>query len=281
VRIAIVKVRSLLLLLAVFLVLYFGVAIYVLHFQLESSLLPRVALPRGTSEQSMHHVSGQSGNVMLVRRYGVPEVGCVVFFPGQHGGISLYEKNLFPAYVANGFAVFALAYPGQDGAPGRSDLSEVQPLVQQALTIVGNTCPPAKTIFVGRSLGSMLAAYAAGAIQPAGLILEGAAPSLSSAVLVRLRSHWYLAPLAHLPVSKILAHDYSLTNALSSSPKLPIVIFQGTADDQSPISALRTIGSLPQNAHLVAVQGGTHSNTFLLAGESIVQTALRMVRRRT
>ena len=272
------KLRAFLLLVVALVALYFSAAAYVLRFQIARILFPYVASTGSSGEQVAHRVIGRSGNIMLVRRYGAPHVGCVVFFPGQHGGVSSYEKNLFPSYVANGIAVFALAYPGQDGAPGRSELGEVQSLAQQTLSFVGVTCPPGKTVFVGRSLGSMLAAYAASAAHPAGLVLEGAAPSLSSALLVRLRSRWYLSPLAQLPVSKLLSHDYSLAEALPPPPTFPIVVFQGTEDDQTPIEALRAPGVLPLDSRLVAVPGGTHSNTYLLAIEPYVQSALRMLR---
>lgn len=259
--------------------LYISAAAYVLRFEIERILFPYVAAADSSAEHVPHRVTGRSGNVMLVRRYGAPLVGCVVFFPGQHGGISSYEKNLFPHFVANGIAVFALSYPGQDGAPGRSALDEVQYLAQQALSVVGQTCPLSKTVFVGRSLGSMLAAYAAGVAHPAGLVLEAATPSLSSALMVRLRSRWYLRPIAQLPVSSLLSHDYSLVEGLlSASPTFPVIVFQGTADEQTPIEVLRAAGALPPASRLVAVDGGTHANTYLLATEPYVQSVLRMLR---
>ena len=258
--------------------LYLSAAAFVLRFDIDRALFPHVAIEGNTTQNSMYRVIGQSGNVMLVRRYGNPHIGCVVFFPGQHGGISSYEKRLFPRYVAQGIAVFALAYPGQDDAPGRSTLGEVQHLAQQALGIVGQICPLNKTVFVGRSLGSMVAAYVAGVAHPAGLILDGTTPSLSSTVLVRLHSRWYLSPIAKLPISKLLSHDYSLIEALSASPPFPVVVFQGTSDDQTPIGALRTRNALPLNSQLVAVDGGTHSNTYLLAINLYIQAALHMLR---
>ncbi len=271
------KLRAPLLLVFTLVALYFSAATYVLHFEIGRILFPYVAASGSSAEHITHRVSGRSGNVMLVRRYGAAQVGCVVFFPGQHGGISAYEKTLFPSYVANGIAVFALAYPGQDGAPGRSELGEVRHLAQQALSVVGQTCPPSKTVFVGRSLGAMLAAYAAGVAHPAGLVLEAAAPSLSSAIIVHLRSRWYLSPIAQLPVSKLLSHDYALVEGLSPSPPFPVVVFQGTADEQTPIESLRAPGALPPNSRLVVVTGGTHSNSYQLAIESYVQTGLHML----
>jgi len=274
-----VKIRSkLLLLVGAFAVLYFGAAAYICHFEIEQLLFPAVAWAGVHDDQSLHRVVGSNGNALLMRQYGMPRAGCVVFFPGQHGDIARYQKDLFPAYAANGLAVFALSYPGQDEAPGRTTLKEIQLLSKKALDVVGEACPLFRTVLVGRSLGSMLAAYATQGIRPAGLVLEAAAPSLSSAVLVRLRSHWYLSPLARLPVSKLLPHDYSLAEALTTTSVFPIVVFQGTADEQTPIGLLRSAGAIPPGARLVPVPGGTHSDTYRLVLENYVDVALCMIR---
>jgi len=257
--------------------LYFGAAAYVLRFEIDRLLFPHVGGLETSAEHLVHRVSNSAGNVMLVRRYGLPQRGCVVFFPGQHGGIAQYEKNLFPHFVANGLAVFALSYPGQDGAPGRSELGEVRQLAQQTMGFVGQTCPLDATVFVGRSLGAMLAAYVGAAVHPAGLVLEAAAPSLSSALIVRLRSRWYLWPIAQLPVSGLLVDDYALKAALPVSLPFPVEVFQGTADEQTPIEALREPGALPPGVRLTAVDGGTHANTYLLATEPMVHAVLRML----
>ena len=204
-------------------------------------------------------------------------MGCVVFFPGQHGLISAYEKNLFPEFSAQGIAVLAVAYPGQNGAPGTPHLSGILALAAQAVASAQATCPGHRVVVYGRSLGSMVAAYAAGRAHPMGLILESAAPSFSSAIRLRLTSRWYLAPLALLPVSRLLTHDYSLAEALSSMLDVPAVVFQGTADSETPLSVLRAAG-VPGNLQLVVVSGGAHSTTYLLARDRIVQTTLSMLR---
>lgn len=275
-----VKMRSVLLLLVgTFAALYFGAAAYVCHFEIGQLLFPAVAWAGVHDQQSPRRLSDGNGNTLLMRQYGSPRVGCVVFFPGQHGGVARYQRDLFPAYAASGLAVFALSYPGQDQAPGRTKLGEIQILSRRALDVVGETCPLSRTVLVGRSLGSMLAAYATQGIRPAGLVLEAAAPSLSSAILVRLRSRWYLSPLACLPVSKLLPHDYSLAEALTDTPSFPVAVFQGTADEQTPIRLLRPAGAIPARARLVPVPGGTHSDTYRLVLKDYVEVALRMIRR--
>lgn len=266
---------------AVTLVLYFTAAIYALRFQIDRMLFPYVAETNVSGAENTIRVVGPSGNGMLIRRYGNPRLGCVLFFPGQHGGLKSYEENLFPSYVANGIAVYAVSYPGQDGAPGRSNVAEIQSLTLKAIDAVRDTCPLSKTVFVGRSLGSMLASYAAGASRPAGPVLEGAAPSLSSGVAAYMRRRWYLLPLTLLPLRTALAHDYSLSEALPTSPAFPTVVFQGANDDQTPVDALQISNTLPHNSQLVVVPNGTHANTYQLILPQFVHSAVMMLQART
>ena len=215
--------RSTLLLLAgTFAALYFGTAAYLCHFEIEQRLFPTVAWAGVHDEQSSHRLARPRKATRCWCGNTVSRaLAASSSFPDNMAGVARYRKDLFSAYAANGLAVFALSYPGQDGAPGRTKLDEIQFLSKKALELVGESCPLPRTVLVGRSLGSMLAAYATQGIRPVGLVLEAAAPSLSSAIRVRLRSHWYLSPLAHLSVSKLLPHDYSLAEALTDHPKLP------------------------------------------------------------
>lgn len=262
---------------ALLLTLYIGVAVYALMFALDSHLFPSITLDAATTETTSFHVTDSSGNTLLIRRYDAGQTGCVVFFPGQHGGITTYEHQLFPHLRNAGLTVFALAYPGQDGAKGNAQLASLQPLIAQAMQTIQQTCSAEKTVLVGRSLGAMLAAYTAKTDATAGLILESAAPSLSVAVTRSLQVKWYLCPLAALPIATILPHNYSLTEALTSIPDVPVVIFQGTADTQTPIADLQIPHALPTHVRVVAVTGGTHANTYLLADKIYIETLLQLL----
>lgn len=273
------RIRTLLLTVAALVLLYFVAGAYLLRFALEPLVLPHVAPSAHTTEPLFLRISGDDGNAMFVRRYGTPTVGCVVFFPGQHGILSKYEKDLFPAFAAQGIAVLAVAYPGQNGAPGTSHLPEIWALAAQVVASAQATCPGHRVVLYGRSLGSMVAAYAAARSHPTGLILESAAPSFSSAIRLRLNARWYLAPLALLPVSRLLSHDYSLAEAFSGTLGVPAVVFQGTTDSETPLSVLRAgAAGVPGNLRLIVVSGGSHSTTYLLARDRIIQTTLSMLR---
>lgn len=258
--------------------LYFCSAIYVLRFQLDHFLFPYKEVANGVNPKNAISVIGPNGNGILIRHYGSPRLGCILFFPGQHGGIKSYEDNLFPSYVASGIAVYAISYPGQDGAKGRSNIQDIQSLSLKAIDTIRDVCPLNKTVFVGRSLGAMIAAYAAGVSNPVGLVLEGAAPSLSSGVIAYMSNRWYLSPITLLPLHVVLSHDYSLSEALPTLPKFPIIVFQGAKDDQTPVDALQSSKKLPRNTQLVVVPNGTHANTYQLIISQYVQSIFSMLK---
>lgn len=256
---------------------YFSVAAYAIHFGMDRLLFPQTADPETVQMRSAFAVSNTAGDELLVRRYGRMQRGCAVFFPGQHGSIPAYQRQLFPSLVAAGLEVFALSYPGQDGASGRTHLDDIQQLVQRAVATIESSCSMDKTVFFGRSLGAMLAVDAAKTLHPAGLVLEGAAPLLSAAVRTRLRSQWIFAALAVLPIERLLRHDYSLSDALSGSDSMPVAIFQGTADVQAPLSDLLAMAVLPGKVQIIPVEGGTHSDAYLLGLGLIVATTVHML----
>jgi alpha-beta hydrolase superfamily lysophospholipase len=252
---------------------YFAVAAYSLHFGLSRILFPQTSSVNVRPAEVTVSVKAKSGNELLIRRYGSGKAGCVMFFPGQHGAAASYD---FTDYVSAGLVVLSLAYPGQDGARGRAELVEIETLVSKAAAAIGDICPPSRTVFVGVSLGSMLAAYASRSVRPAGLVLLSAAPSLSAAVRVRLKSRFYLAPLAVLPLSVLVPYDYSLEDSVGRPHDLPVMILQGTKDEQTPVDLLRDDVSGSQ-MKLIEVPGGTHSTTFALSRAAQVSAVLRML----
>lgn len=268
------NIRLMLCMLAAVALVYFVAGATLLRFALPSLVLPREVV--STHVPPVLRIGDDDGSAMLVRRYGTPRLGCVVFFPGQHGLVSAYEDRLFPAFTVQGIAVLAVAYPGQDGAPGKASPAEILKLAVRAVVAASSACPDHRVVVYGRSFGSMVAAYAAAGAHPSGLILESAAPSSSSAIYLRLKRRWYLVPLAWLPVSKLLPHDYSLAEALADIPRMPAVVFQGDRDSETPLSTLQQTG-IPLGLKLVVVPGGEHSTTDFVARDQIVCTALSML----
>lgn len=254
--------------------LYVASGVLLVRFAIGSALLPSTPSFIGPQPDSVDRVTTGDGNELLIRRYGKPLLGCVVFFPGQHGYAGKYDLS---AYMEAGIEVLLLGYPGQDGALGSASLDELGQLASRAMKSAEASCPEGRVVLLGVSLGSMLASYAARDSRIAGLILVSTAPSLSAAIRTRLRSKWYSAPLAALPLSRLLPRDYSLAEALEAIPEVGVEIFQGTEDAQTPLSDLEGLLPPPPRVRLTKVSGGTHSTTFSRALEAQLASIRRIL----
>jgi alpha-beta hydrolase superfamily lysophospholipase len=261
---------------------YFALGAWIIHFELDRFLFPNIAVAEKTREDAFFRVGTiNSDSDIVVRRYGKAEKGCVIFFPGQHAGVLDYERYLFPKLEIAGMEVFSISYPGQEGSIGSTDISELQKLIGKVIVYVDKTCSMNRTVFVGRSLGSMLAVYSVPAGRPAGVVIEGVAPSLSSAMQVFLSKTWYLQPLRLLPVKALLQYDYSLAEAFTKMRDVPVAIFQGAEDKTTPIECLKSETSFPSNVRLRLIEGGTHSNTYRIAIDEYVNTVVEMATKGT
>ena len=259
----------------------FATAACLLRFDLDRLLFARTA-PRVSFEASPQafRVSGHDGAAMIVRRFDrvvtTPRQGCVVFFPGHQGGADRYASDLYPDLEKAGLVVYAIAYPGQDGAPGPARMDDVQALAVAAVSTVVATCGRNHTVVAGRSLGAMVAAYAAGAVLPAGLVMESASPSLSAGIRGALRERWFLRPLAVLPIERIVEHDFSIAEAIPA--QLHVAVFQGSADTRTPLADFQSEAGGPERLPIMEVAGGTHTDTLQRAKPAMIATMLGMIR---
>jgi fermentation-respiration switch protein FrsA (DUF1100 family) len=91
-----------------------------------------------------------------------------------------------------------------------------------------------------------------------------------------LREHPLSRPLAALPLRIILDSDFTLAEAIPAG--LPVVVFQGGADPQAPIEALRLAPDGKSPLTIVEVPGGTHADTFIRAKDAMIARMLEMAR---
>ncbi|MCK9685292.1 hypothetical protein [Scleromatobacter humisilvae] len=254
---------------------------WLLRFDLDRLLFARTPPPVSLGRAAeAFRLPGRDGAAMIVRRFdravARPRHGCVVFFPGHEGGVDRYAGELFPDFERAGLIVYAVAYPGQDGAPGPARIDDVQALAATAVSTVVANCGSGHTVVAGRSLGAMVAAYAAGAVMPAGLVLESASPSLSAGIRGALRERWFLRPLASLPIEMIVKHDYSIAEAVPAG--LHVAIFQGSADTRTPLSDFGSEAGGPERLPIFEVPGGTHTDTLQRAKLAMIPAMLGMIR---
>jgi alpha-beta hydrolase superfamily lysophospholipase len=260
--------------------LYFGGAALLLRLDLDAILFPRTpplspTVARGLEEA--FRVEGAQGEALVAWRFGEGEAGCVVYFPGEPGGVEHYARQFYGDVARAGLVVYAIAYPGEDGAPGRAVLADMPSLAAQAVARVATQCGAARTVLAGRSLGALIAAWSSGRLlaQPAGLVLESASPSLVELVRAHLREHPLSRPLASLPLRQILGSDPALADMIPAG--VPAVVFQGSADPQSPIEALRPAAGSSSPLAVVEVPDGTHADTFVRAKDAMIARMLEMI----
>lgn len=259
-------------------VAYLAAPVLLLRFALDRLIFLQVN-GGTTHEDRLIAVHVAADRSILIRQYG-SSAHCVIFFPGQHGGISTYERTLFPAIRQTDVAVFALSYPGQDGAQGRSRRVTILKDVAVAIAAINRetSCQPNNAVFVGRSLGASVAVYTAQGTQPKGILLDGVGLTLMDAIRAAIERHTLMRPWAFLPLGRLVQDD-SLVPVIRSLRTMPIVIFQGTNDQVTPFIETQTGLVHEDNVRFFAVNGATHSNAYLLSqGEYTRQLADLMAR---
>ncbi len=257
---------------------YFSVGAYVLYEKIPSYLFPHIALAEKTEEILKFELYDSLGNGLLVREYGHSKEQCIVFFPGQHGGVKHYEKELFTAFQRSNFKVFSVSYPGQDGAKGKVEsIATLIALINTAMETILLKCSSNELVVYGRSMGATVAAFSIDKSRVSGLILESVAPSLPIAISDHLNSKWYLKPLSLLPISTLLLHEYKLSDSFLMLKNIPVVIFQGDRDIRTPLKQLQKAWNYRNNVSLHIVKTGQHSNTYIQALDEIINTATNMV----
>ena len=242
--------------------LYFGTGAAILHYGLDEFLWPQIVPPEPLPQPSYSSLANGTGSI--VRAVG-PDIGrCVVFFPGHSGGFLRYTHDLFPSLNAAGFQVWAISYPGQDGATGHATRLAVLGQIQRLLGSIALHCPHEKTVFVGRSLGASIAAVAAVQWQPRGLVLEGAGMSLAAVVRHELARHWYSEMLGSLPVEELVTPDFPLAVSLAHFGPRRTTLFQGQLDDTASLADLTQLQAM--GVRVRVVPDATHTNAYLRAG---------------
>lgn len=183
-------------------------------------------------------------------------------------------SDLFVPLNEAGFQVWAISYPGQDGARGNARRASVLAQVKYLLSDISPHCPRERTVFIGRSLGASVAAVSAARWRPGGLVLEGAAASLGAAVRHQLASHWYTQPLQVLPIDALVAPDFPLAVSVAQFGPTRTTLFQGQFDAVTPLKDIEGLKRMGVTVHVVP--WATHTNAYLLAGSGFITAVTQL-----
>lgn len=258
---------------------YFAVPVILLRFSLDRFLFPEVN-GGATHEDRLIDVPVAADRSILIRQYGNARA-CVIFFPGQHGGISTYERTLFPAFRQAGAAVYALSYPGQDGAQGHNHRGTILKDVAVAIAAISRegSCYPDNAVFAGRSQGATVAVYAAQAIRPKGLLLDGVGLTLTDAIRAAMQRHTLMRPWIVLPLRRLVGANFPIIPIIRSLRPIPVVIFQGTNDQVTPFGEVQAGLARENNVKFFAVNGAGHDDAYLRSQSEYTKQLVDLISR--
>lgn len=190
----------------------------------------------------------------LLRQHESAQYAMVYF---HCNGEDLGGCREFCIFLSEQFKVHVLAveYPGYGLCPGTPSVEGIKQNAQSAMDYVRDTLhwPAAKTIIVGRSIGTGPACTLAGSCDVAGLILVAPFSSIRNLIRDRIGS---LAGLLSL-------EDFQNTEE-AAKLECPVFIIHGTGDSVIPFEHGRVIYSLIRSKKIMVMpQGVEHSSRKL------------------
>ncbi len=239
-----------------------------------------IGAPEQETNESIRLFSRVGKTETLIRGYGLNNSKkCVIFFPGRTGGIPRYEKALFESVIGRGIPLYALSYPGYEGAKGKSSFSNIIETTSSAVSLIAikQHCNISESVFVGRSLGASIALETAAIYSPKGLILDSVGISLDSVIKDTLSKKRVFYLLSFLPIQNLLLFNQDLVSSIKKAQPSRVYIYQGELDEMAPYHALiKVLKGLP-NTKIVEVPHATHKNAFKMAGNQYFENIVYLI----
>ncbi|PJJ57773.1 hypothetical protein CLV56_2011 [Mumia flava] len=190
----------------------------------------------------------------------------VLVAPGN-GGHRAGRADLAEALRARGFAVLLMDYRGYGGNPG--DPTE-EGLLSDARAAVGALAsrgyPPARTLYLGESLGCGVVAELQAEVPPAAILLRS--PFVS---LTEVGSHHY----PYLPVRWLLRDRFEVASRLSDS-SVPVTVVSGDADTIVPPEQSARVAEAAGTLVEHEVIDGAGHNDPVMFGPRVADAAVRL-----
>ena len=181
--------------------------------------------------------------------------GQVIYWHGNGGNLSLW-LDVFADIHRRGFSVLAVDYRGYGGSDGSPTEKGIY---LDADAIIGHYAQHLRregvpTIYWGRSLGSVVASYAAAKRAPDALILESAFPDA--------RSLFAGNPLM-LGLSLLATYRFPTSRHLEQYDG-PLLVVHGDADTLIPFAAGRTVFDRATNRRktFLTLNGADHNQMY-------------------
>ncbi|MGC0143616.1 alpha/beta hydrolase [Pseudactinotalea sp. Z1732] len=177
----------------------------------------------------------------------------VLYLPGN-GGNRAGRTQIGEELAQRGFAVLLVDYRGFGANPGRPSeegLAADARSAQQALTELGYG--PDRTIYVGESLGTGVAARLAAEVPPAGLVLRSPLTHLADVA----RAHY-----PFLPVGVLLREDYDVVGHLGRV-RAPVAVMYSQADEVVPAEQSARVAGAEPVVDTLVLDGAGHNDPVM------------------
>ena len=198
-----------------------------------------------------------------------PRQPTLLWCHGNAGNISHRLQNMLELYQ-RGISVFIFDYRGygkSSGSPSEEGLYKDALAAYEFLTTQKNI-PPNRLILFGRSLGTSIAGEVVRQHSAAGLILEGAFPSIQA-----MADHLYFG----LPARWLVDSEFNLEDKLKHI-SLPLLVIHGQRDTVVPMKfGKQVFDSAHQPKQWYAVEGAGHNDVPFVGGNAYYQQILTFI----
>ena len=195
----------------------------------------------------------ESVNINIVRFLAHPQVpnkGIILYFHGNRRNISWYARYA-PPMTVHGYEVWMIDYPGFGKTTGPLEEKILYDQALQLYKLARKKAGADSLIIYGKSMGTGIAAWLAGAGPARRLILETPYYSLSSVAADILPIY----PWERMIRIKIPTHEHL------SGVSVPVTIFHGRRDGViSYRNARRLLPFLKNTDEFVTIEGGRHND---------------------
>jgi uncharacterized protein len=193
----------------------------------------------------------------------------VLALPGN-GGSRVGRAGLAELLSREGFTVLLVDYRGYGGNPGEpSEEGLARDADAAAQLLEDEGFSKERTLYLGESLGTGVAAALASRRPPAGLVLRSPFTDLAA-----LGAHHY----PWLPVGLVLRDRFPVVEHVRDSP-VPTVVIHGTADEVVPSSQSAEVAAVAPVLVAEKVVPGAGHNDPVMFGRVVVDAVTGLVDR--
>jgi fermentation-respiration switch protein FrsA (DUF1100 family) len=200
---------------------------------------------------------------------GAEAKGTVLVFNGNAGNRA-YRAPLATALASHGLNVLLFDYRGYGGNPGAPTEAGLAADARAAREYLAGRrdVDAARLVYFGESLGTAVAIGLAAEHPPAALILRSPFTSMAD-----IGAYHY--PI--LPV-RLLLRDRFASRDTIGRVRVPVLVIAGDRDEIVPLEHSRGLyDAAAAPKEFVLIQGASHNDEELLAGEEMIQAIVRFL----